>query len=432
MKRFIPPLLLISSLFLTQCGGGNSNPGFDMSRFGSRMQRSQSVETININPSAIADQIISYGNIQSQELVTVVPQVSNRIIRIYVDLGDTVKKGDPISKILDTIYRDQVNSSRSQLEQATIGFRRDSTNYARQLTLFEQGLSSSAELDNSLVALQQSRSQVAQAKATLTQSLENLSNTLVKAPVDGVIVSRNMEVGDLATTGQTLVEITSFVGLETRVYLPLKDWDRVRIGQSVDISITNVSQITAQGVVTRISPRLDPQTGLGEVVITYNNRNLSIYQGALVKTAVNVLKKEGVVTIPRSALVENVQTLIDPESNSIRLERTFSAFIVKGDTLAVRRDLKLGIEQGDRIEVLSGLYPGESLIITGQSTLEDSAKIKVAGQTPFQIEERPQIGERRPDGGMNREALQNMTPAQRDSMRKVMTDRRNKRENRGN
>jgi hypothetical protein len=87
--------------------------------------------------------------------------------------------------------------------------------------------------------------------------------------------------------------------------------------------------------------------------------------------------------IPRSALVENVQTVIQPESNVIRLERTYAAFVTQGDTLALRRTLQLGVQQGDRIEILSGLEPGDKLIITGQSGLEDGAKVRVSGLPRF-------------------------------------------------
>ncbi len=102
------------------------------------------------------------------------------------------------------------------------------------------------------------------------------------------------------------------------------------------------------------------------------------------QATINVETRENTVVIPRAALVENVQTLIEPESNTIQLQRSYSAFVVQGDSLATRRDLKLGIEQGDRIEVVEGLEPGDEIVITGQSSLNDSSKVRVAGQEDFQ------------------------------------------------
>jgi hypothetical protein len=90
------------------------------------------------------------------------------------------------------------------------------------------------------------------------------------------------------------------------------------------------------------------------------------------------------VVIPRSALVETVQTLIEPESNTIQIERTYSAFVVQEDSIAIKRDLKLGIEQGDKIEILSGLQANDQIVITGQTSLEDSSKVRVAGGNAFE------------------------------------------------
>ena len=117
------------------------------------------------------------------------------------------------------------------------------------------------------------------------------------------------------------------------------------------------------------------------MVISLTQDGDSIYQGVLVEAIINVETHKDAIVIPRAALVENVQTLIEPESNTIQLERSYSAFIVKDDSLAIQSELKLGIEQGDRVEVLSGLQPGDQIVITGQRSLSDSTKVRVAGQS---------------------------------------------------
>lgn len=184
----------------------------------------------------------------------------------------------------------------------------------------------------------------------------------------------------------------NLTGFETHVYLPLEEWKRVNVGQQVNFSLSNQEQSSAQGRVTRISPRLDPTTGLGEVVISFTDKGQSIYQGVLVEAVINVETHQNTVVIPRSALVENVQTLIEPESNTIQIERTYSAFVVQDDSVAIKRDLTLGIEQGDQIEILSGLQAGDQIVITGQTGLEDSSKVRVAQGNNFQNRSVP-IGE---------------------------------------
>ena len=259
---------------------------------------------------------------------------------------------------------------------------------------------SDSEYEIALATYRNSMAQVESARASLTQALENFNFTEVRAPVSGVVVSRSLEEGDLAPSGQTLFELASDSGYETRIFLPVQDWLTVRIGQGVRLRVSNEASVSASGVVSRKSPQLDPTTGLGEVVITLTQVGSTIYSGVLTENLINIQTKENAVIIPRSALVEVVETVVNPESNTIELERRYSVFVSKGDSTAERRILELGIEQGDRIEVLSGLQPGDNIIITGQQGLEEGGRISVASGALFQTAEQNSI-ESIDDGSQN-------------------------------
>lgn len=394
MKKFLAPIVLISFV-IAGCSGDDSNSngssgsqGFGGGNFG---QRATSVETSDINIGTISEQVRSFGNVKAQNVVSVVPQVSNRITDMYVDLGDTVSQGQTLAKIHDVTFRDQLAQARSQLEQSRIAVVRDSSEYARQQSLSERDLTSSSELEIAEANYQNSLAQFESARSSLTQALEDFNNTEVKAPVNGVITSRARETGDLANTGTEIFQIASTNGYESRIFLPVSDWRAVKIGQEVNLRISNESDVSARGIVSRKSPQLDETTGLGEVVITLTSTGGDIYPGVLVENIINITKKERAMIVPRSAMVEQVETVINPETNTIDLERTYSVFVSKGDSVAERRQLDLGIEQGDRIEVLGGLLPSDDIIITGQSGLEDGARIQVASGDRFQAPQERQI-----------------------------------------
>lgn len=380
--KYLPILVTIFAILLLQaCGGGGPNPGGP--NFNSGPQAT-SVETITAEASDISQQIKSFGNIRAQEIVNVVPQVSNRITQIHSDLGDTVQPGDVLAEIYAVPFRDQFQQAKAQLEQSRAAYVRDSLQFQRQQELYKKELISSTEYDNARATFQNSKSQYEASRANLTQSRENLMNTEITSPVFGVVLTRNISEGDLATTGQTAYEIANLTGYQCRLYLPFEEWRNVKIGQPVDFRVSNNPGITGEGRVSQISPRLDPSTGLGEVVISLTEQGQNIYQGVLVQATINVETHENAVVIPRAALVENVQTLIEPESNTIQLERSYSVFVVHNDTLATRRELKLGIEQGDQIEILEGIQPGDEIVITGQNSLEDSTNVRIAGQQDLQ------------------------------------------------
>lgn len=387
-------LLLFPSLLILNCGDDDeaSNGRPDFSRFGGfSANRSTSVETMTVELSTIADQVRSYGTVKAQDLVSVSPQVSNRLTDIYVDLGDTVETGQLMAKIYDKTFRDQLSQAQAQLAQSRIALRRDSAQFERQRQLLEMDLVSDSEYEIALATYRNAMAQLESARASLTQAQENFNFTEVRAPVNGVVVSRSLEEGDLAPSGQTLFELASDNGFETRIFLPVQDWRSVLIGQNVQLRVSNEASVSATGIVSRKSPQLDPTTGLGEVVITLIQVGGSIYSGVLAENLINIQTNDNAVVIPRSALVEVVETVVNPESNTIELERSYSVFVSKGDSVAERRTLELGIEQGDRIEVLSGLRPGENIVITGQQGLEEDGRISVASGALFQTAEQNTI-----------------------------------------
>jgi RND family efflux transporter MFP subunit len=434
-------LLLIPSLLILNCGGDDesSNGRPDFSRFGGfSANRSTSVETMTVELSTIADQVRSYGTVKAQDLVSVSPQVSNRLTDIYVDLGDTVEAGQLMAKIYDKTFRDQLSQAQAQLAQSRIALRRDSAQFERQRQLLEMDLVSDSEYEIALATYRNTMAQLESARASLTQAQENFNFTEVRAPVNGVVVSRSLEEGDLAPSGQTLFELASDSGFETRIFLPVQDWRSVRIGQSVQLRVSNEASVSATGIVSRKSPQLDPTTGLGEVVITLSQVGGSIYSGVLAENLINIQTNDNAVVIPRSALVEVVETVVNPESNTIELERSYSVFVSKGDSVAERRTLELGIEQGDRIEVLSGLRPGDNIVITGQQGLEEGGRISVASGALFQTAEQNTI---QPEGrsaengatdqrgmqrssGANGNPFANLTEEQRERLRTMNPDER--------
>ncbi|MCC5926579.1 MAG: efflux RND transporter periplasmic adaptor subunit [Bacteroidetes bacterium] len=388
-------LVALASLTLTftwSCSRGGDSGSSGGTGFGGPggFVRTTTVESRPVQQAEISDQIRAFGSVRAQDNVRITPQVNMDIIAIRADLGDTVRAGQTLALLRDEPFAETVRRDELQLEQAMSAMQRDSVNFTRQQELFRLSLVSQAELDAAQTTFLTSRANLQSARATLSQSRQNLSYTRITSPVNGVVTRRLASPGDVVGPGQTVFEISNLAGYEITLNLPLRSWAQVQIGQPVDIRLSGAEIFNSRGTITRISPELDPVTGLGEVVVSVINRGQGMFPGVLVENRINVEIKTDAVVIPRSAMVENVSTVIDPESNTIRLSRTFAAFVAQGDTIAVRRDLELGIQQGDRIEVVSGLNPGESLIITGQTALEDGSRIRISGAPRFGPGGRPQ------------------------------------------
>jgi RND family efflux transporter MFP subunit len=383
-------LLLLGSamLVLDACGGSDSSDSGNRGQQSNNRRRAVSVEITPVSRGAIADEVKTYGTIQASDIVAVSPQVSNRVTRIYVDIGDTVRQGQILAKIYDNTFRDLVNRDQAQIRQSRLSFSRDSSNYLRQKSLYDKKLISESDYQIALTQYETSKAALDASTASLTQNVDALSNTEIRSPVFGVVVRRNIAVGVVASGGSAAFEIANLSGLESRLFLPVRDWERARVGQSVSFRLSGDTRVAAKGVVSRISPQVDPVTGLGEVVVSIVEKTSGIYQGALAEATIRLNTREDVIVIPRTAMVENVQTVIEPESNTIRLNRTYSAFVVT-DSTAVRRQLTLGIQMGDKIEVLSGLQEGDKLVTTGMNNLDDNTPVRVAQGGPRQDRGKP-------------------------------------------
>lgn len=389
LVKYTHLLLLGFIIFLLQgCGGSDSNTGNNQGFQNQNRRRAVSVEVTPVSRGVIADEIKTYGTIQASDIVSVSPQVSNRVTRIFVDIGDTVRSGQVLAKIYDATFRDLVVRDQAQVRQSRLASSRDSSTYERQRSLFEKKLISEADFQLAQTQYESSRSALDASVASLTQNEEVLMNTDIRSPVYGVVVRRNIAVGVVAGGGTAAFEIANLSGLESRLFIPVRDWERVRVGQPVSFRLSGDTREAAKGIVSRISPQIDPITGLGEIVVSLTDRGSGIFQGALTEATVRVSTRNDVVVIPRTAMIENVQTVIEPESNTIRLNRTYSAFVVN-DSTAVRRQLTLGIQMGDRIEILAGLQNGDLLVTTGMNQLDDNTLVRVAQGAPRPSEGRP-------------------------------------------
>ncbi len=373
-------LASLATLFVVSCGGNDTQSPGGPGGWAGMARQATSVEVTEVTTSSISDLVRSFGTIRAQDVVTIIPQVSNRITHIHADLGDTVRKGQMLAKIYDVPFRDALGQAEAQLRQSRASYIRDSTAYQRQLQLFERGASSSSEIENALSAFQSSKAQYESAHAALTQSRENLDNTEIRSPVNGVVLNRMIAEGDLARTGDPAFEIANLVGYETRLFLPMEDWEALTVGLPVTMRLSNRDEVAANGIISRISPQLNPNTGLGEVVVSLTDAIRSVRQGVLVDSRITLKTHENTVVIPRSAMIEQVETFIEPETNTVEIRRKYNAFVAVGDTVARQRELELGLEQGERVEVLAGLEPGEKLIVTGHRNLSDRDRIRIAGQ----------------------------------------------------
>ena len=332
------------------------------------------------------------GNIQAMTEAPILARADGYIKKRYVDIGDRVKQDQLLAELEAPELAQQVQQAKAAVQQSDAALEQANANYQqgkanaelaattakRWGNLSAQGVVSRQENDQyqaqyqaqtaNLQALEKAvnaaKSNIAAAQANLSR-LESLqSYTMVKAPFAGVITVRNIDVGTLVTSGSTLLyRIAQTDKLRTYLNVPQANAESVRVGQRARLTIADLGGKQFDGVVTRTANALDPasRTLLTEVEV-YSSGVLLPGMYAMVELADS--RTDPPILLPSAALV-------------VRADGTQAA-VVRPDNTVHFQLLKIGRDFGDRVEVLSGLQNGDSVIVNPGDTVREGVKVNPA------------------------------------------------------
>jgi HlyD family secretion protein len=206
-----------------------------------------------------------------------------------------------------------------------------------------------------------SLSDLAQTQAAIRQVQAQLDQTIVRAPSDGLITKRSAEVGEISMAGQAMFSMTRDSRLELQAQVQEVDLPAVRAGQRVVITpaSTELAPLTTS-MVRDVSPRVDPRTRLGTVYITVLARS-GLKEGMYANASIS--------TGTHSALIVPTKSILAQEGGKF-------VFILNGDRVAIR-SIQTGAVNGDTTEVLSGVQPGEQVVVAGAGFLKDGDRVNV-------------------------------------------------------
>jgi membrane fusion protein, multidrug efflux system len=312
------------------------------------------------------------GTVTSLATVTVRPQVSGEILRIDFQEGQMVKAGDVLVEIDPRTYRaaydqaiGQLERDRATLANAQVDLRRDRALYA-QKAVSEQVLATQAALVRSTAAIVKSDQAAVEAAAI------NLGYTKIRSPVDGRAGLRQVDLGNLIQAGQTtgVVVVTQLQPISVMFALPEDNIDqvmaRVHTGAMLSVDAYDRGQTVklARGTLATIDNVIDPTTGTIKMRAMFDNTNDELFpqQFVNVRLLVNTLKNQ--TWVPASAIERGAQGAY--------------VYVVRSDNTVAMRGVTLGPQDGDKVAILKGLNPGESVVTDGADRLRDGSEVVVA------------------------------------------------------
>ena len=280
--------------------------------------------------------------VESDVKNNIAPNTPYRIEKIYVDVGDNVRKG----QVLVQLDASNLQQLKLQVENQKIEFNRTSQ-------LYQVGGASKAEYDNAKLQLD----------VLSTQLKQLMQNTQLVAPISGVVTARNYDSGDMYSQGQPVLTIEQTNPVKVMVNISEVYYKQVQRGMPFDIELDAYEGETFYGKVTIVYPTVDQSTHTFPVEVTISNPGQKVRPGMFARATVNFGSKNHVL-VPDEALVKQIGA------------GDRYVYVYKDGKVSYNK-VELGKHIGTKYEILSGVNPGEDVVIAGQSRLANGKEVEV-------------------------------------------------------
>jgi len=345
------PLALVTLMATTtacQPPGGPGGPGGKGAE--DAEEQATPVLVTTIERGTIRGEIRASSTIEAELQVTVHAESTGRISSMTLEEGDELE----LDEVIARIRRDAQSIGVERAETSQADAERE---LARVEKLYQQGYASQSDFDAA-------KSTLEKAKLDRRDRSRDLSNTVIKAPLAGIVTQRFVDPGAFVASGAQVVEITDFSTLVARVYVPENELDRLAVGQSAEVVGKAAANRRGVGTIKRIAPIVDATTGTVKLTIglpaELAGGSKGFLPGMYAEVTMTTEVRENVPLVPKPALVRED-------------ELTF-VFVAEGDR-AKKVRISTGLADDDFVEVTEGLEVGARIIVAGQSGLKDGGLI---------------------------------------------------------
>ena len=316
----------------------------------------------------IAQSIRKTGSLVSPAEVAISAKVGGRLLKLELadgtrlEEGVRVKAGDKIAEIEARDYRAQLEAAKATVASAEATVKDAKREFDRANTLFKEGTATEQERDQAEASYERAVAALAQAKAQAEIADINLDETVITAPMDGVVTKRAVEPGTLLTAGAQIATITQMNPLRFQLALPTTLFASLAPGKThVSIEVDAYPGQPIDATVSRVYPVADDATRTVRVETTVDNAAGRLVPGMYAVGALDLDRRENVLCVPFDAIIKN-----DKERIVYRV----------ADGVAQAVKVKLGVRSDAIVEVVEGLSDNDEIVLAGQHRLTDGAKVK--------------------------------------------------------
>jgi multidrug efflux system membrane fusion protein len=328
-----------------------------------------SVNIATAKLETIPNLLTAVGDLAAVHQVNVTSDVNGRITDIHFTAGASVKQGTPLIQLFDAPEQGDLANFKAQQRVAQISLDR-----AKQLA--ERQFGPQATVDNAQAAFDQASAGIAKTEAIISQKL-------VRAPFDGELGVRKVEVGQYLTAGTQIVSLTDLSVLYANFTVTEKDSAQLKVGQVVRIAVDAYPGRTFEGKITTIEPQIATETRNIRVQATMENPDKILKPGMFATTTVVLPDKPPVITVPETAVDytlygDSVYLLTEKKEEDGKTKLTVT-----------RTFVQTGNRVEGRAEILKGLKDGDRVVAVGQLKLQSGSAVTISNDPVPPIPAKP-------------------------------------------
>lgn len=310
------------------------------------------------------------GTVQPIDRIEIKSKASGEIVELPVNQGDFIHRGELIARLDQRDERAAVAQARADLDIAIAELEQAERTFERRNQLFEKNLISAEERDQMELSLAIARSKKIQATTTLERAQERLNESVVRAPIDGLILQKYVEKGQIIASGVNsvsggtpIVDIADMRSVYVAAGIDEIDIGKIKIGQPAVVVAEAYPDQKFKGQIVRIAPeaRVDQNVTLFDVIVKVDNEENKLKSGMNASIEIYILSKDDVLLAPAIAF----QAVRDPQAKAN--ERVV---LLKDGSQSVPRTVTTGLSDLRQIEILAGLQEGDVLLIPMTSRLK--------------------------------------------------------------
>lgn len=359
--RWLLTLVLLTGILLSGCGDDapEAPPA--------QAPQALPVQTMTLTPQTWRSSFDSYGYLESTETVNISIDFSGTVREVNFKDGQTIRAGQVLIELDRRKQEFKLIQAEASVESALAALEQSRSTFHRHRDLVTTGALSQEQFKQSEASFERASATLNEAEAALSLVQQELRETTIISPVDGIVDARNVEPGQTVLPGNLLAVVEVTDTLRAVTYVGQREVNLLRLGEAAPMSSPGVPGREYQARVELVGNSADPRTGNFVVKLTVNNKDHRLRAGMSVRLQLKGAQRENVLLIPQRALVD-------------RNRRRVAYRLIDGRAQEV--EPSIGVSNDHQVPVYMGFNPGDELILAPLELLQNGKLVVAENPEP--------------------------------------------------